>query len=63
MEFFYSEEDPVSKKTQGIAMIMHEALCLMKFLQRKPKERKMNVKSFQYLYYTIIFYLSDGGEK
>ena len=50
---FHFEEDPFSKKTQGISKIYHEVLLLMKFLQTKPPVKNMNI-NYCDLYYTVI---------
>ena len=47
---FHFEDDPNSKSVESIAMIMQEALLIMKFIPTND------------LYYTIILNLSDGGE-
>ena len=50
---FQTQEDPFSKKAQGISKIYHEVLLLMKFLQTKPQVKNMNINYYD-LYYTLI---------
>ena len=50
---FQTEQDPFSRKAQGISRIYHEVLLLMKFLQTKSQVKKMNIKYYD-LYYTVI---------
>ena len=50
---FQTQEDPFSKKAQGISKIYHEVLLLMNFLQTKPQVKNMNIKNYD-LYYTVI---------
>ena len=47
------DEDPFSKKAQGISKIYQEVLLLMKFLQTKPEVRNMN-NTYYDLYNTVI---------
>ena len=46
------DQDPFSRKAQGISKIYHEVLLLMKFLQTKPKVKNMNINYFD-LYYSV----------
>ena len=50
---FHFEEDPFSKNVEGIDKIHHEIVFLMKILQTKPQNKKMN-NEFYDLYYTVI---------
>ena len=50
---FQSQEDPFSKKAQGISKIYHEVILLMKFLQTKPQVKNMNI-NYHDLYNTIL---------
>ena len=50
---FRTQEDPFSKKAQGISKIYHEILLLMKFLQTKPQIKNINGNYYD-LYYTVI---------
>ena len=58
----FCEEDSVSEIPQGIALITHVVLILMKFFRTKPqvKIKKIN---YYYLYYTVSLSLPDIGEK
>ena len=47
-------EDIFARNAKGIALIMYEALMLLKFFQTKPKLKQENIDYFD-LYYTIIF--------
>ena len=50
---FQFEEGPFSKNVESIDKIHHEVMLLMKFLQTKPQNKKMNSK-FHDLYYTVV---------
>ena len=50
---FLFEEDPFSKKAQGISKIYHEVLLSMKFLQTKLQFKNMK-NNYYDLYYTVI---------
>ena len=56
---FQTQEDPFSKNAQGISESYHEVLLLMKILQAKPQNKKMNINYYD-LYYTVI---KNGDEK
>ena len=47
------DEDLFARNVQGISIIYHEVLVLMKFLQTKPQVKIMNINYFD-LYYTVI---------
>ena len=47
------QQDRFSKNAQGISKIYHEVLLLMKFLQRKPQVKNMNIIYYD-LFYTVI---------
>ena len=47
-------EDIFARNAKGIALIMHEALMLLKFFQTKPKLKQENIDYFD-MYYNIIF--------
>ena len=51
--FQTQDQDPFSKKAQGISKIYHEVLLLMKFLHTKPQVKNMNINYFD-LYNTVI---------
>ena len=53
------EEDAFIKNAQGVAMIKHEALLLMKIFQMKPQFKKEKFFGF---YYAIFLNSSKGGE-
>ena len=55
---FQFEEDPFMEKAQGVAMITHDALVLMKFLQTKPQKENKPI-FFSNSYCTIFKNLSD----
>ena len=38
-----TQEDPFSKKAQGVSRVYHEVLLLKKFLQTKPQVKNMNI--------------------
>ena len=44
---FHFEEDPFTKSAQGITMIRHEALFLMKCFQRKPQIKSQNINYYE----------------
>ena len=43
--FFQFEEDPFNKGAQGVAVIMHEALSMMKFCRRNHEIEKLQIIS------------------
>ena len=51
--FQTNKQYPFSRNTQGISKNYHEVLLLMKYLQTKPKIKKINFKYYD-LYYTVI---------
>ena len=53
INFQTNDQDPFSRNALGIHKIYHEVLLLMKFLQRKPQVKNLNIKYYD-LYYTII---------
>ena len=46
-------QDPFAENAQGISIIYHEVLLLMKYLQTKPDIKIMNINYYD-LYYTVI---------
>ena len=57
---FKFEEDKFSKTAQSISKVYHELLLLMKFLQTKPRIKKM-IFTYYVLYYTVIRNTDDKG--
>ena len=47
------DEDPFAKNALGFSKIYHEVVLLMKFLQKKPQVKNMNI-NYCDLYYTVI---------
>ena len=50
---FKTQEDPFTKNAESISKVYHEVLLLIKFLQRKPQVKNMNINYYD-LYYTVI---------
>ena len=58
---FQTQEDPFSKKAQGISKIYHRVLLVMNFLQSKPIVKNMN-NNYHDLFYTVIKNREDKFE-
>ena len=50
---FQNEKDRFAKNAQGISIIYHEVLLLMKILQTKPQVKNIEINYYD-LYYTLI---------
>ena len=46
INFQTNDQDPFSRNARGIHKIYHEVLLLMKFLQRKPQVKNINIKYY-----------------